>query len=144
MKFLYMPMKPNFTPCKTHSVIRKLGGSIRRRASSIIKKKSCLMTMGVRGGAVGWDTGLKAGELRARFPMVSVVFFIDIKFPAALWPWGRLSLRQKWAGMFQGGQGRTRRRADRLTNLMCRLPQPPGYITACTGIILLLVYLEFN
>jgi len=45
-----------------------------------------------RGGAVSGGTALQAGRLRFRFPMVSLEYFIDILLPAALWPWGRLSL----------------------------------------------------
>ena len=45
-----------------------------------------------RGGAVGWGTALQDGRSRVRFPMVSLEFFIDIILPAALWPWGWLSL----------------------------------------------------
>jgi hypothetical protein len=47
---------------------------------------------GARGGAVGWDTAIQAGRSRARFPMVPLDFFIHIILPAALWPWGWLSL----------------------------------------------------
>jgi hypothetical protein len=44
------------------------------------------------GGALDWGTALQAGRSRVRFPMVSLEFFIDITLPAALRPWGRLSL----------------------------------------------------
>ena len=47
---------------------------------------------GARCGTVGWGTVLQAGRSWARFPMVSLEFFIDIILPAALWPWGWLSL----------------------------------------------------
>jgi hypothetical protein len=40
----------------------------------------------------GGGTELQAGRSRVRFPTVSLEFFNDIILPAALRPWGRLSL----------------------------------------------------
>jgi hypothetical protein len=37
-------------------------------------------------------TTLQTGRSRDRFPMVSLEFLIDIILPAALWPWGGISL----------------------------------------------------
>jgi len=49
-------------------------------------------------------------------------FFIDKILPAALCPWSRLRLQQKWVpGIFPGGQKRPVRRTDNLTTYMCRL-----------------------
>jgi hypothetical protein len=45
-----------------------------------------------RGRVVGWGTMLQAGRSRVRFLIRSLDFSVDLTFPSALWPWGRLSL----------------------------------------------------
>ena len=48
-------------------------------------------------------TALQAGRSRVRFPMVSLEYFIDIILPAAIWPWGCLSLnRNEYEEYFLG------------------------------------------
>jgi hypothetical protein len=53
--------------------------------------------------AVRWGTTLQDGRSQVRILMVSLEFFDNLILPAALWPWGRLSLWQKWVpGIFTG------------------------------------------
>jgi len=53
---------------------------------------SVITCCGAHDSAVGWGTALQVGRSRVWFPMVSLEFFIDVTLPAALWPWGWLSL----------------------------------------------------
>jgi len=46
----------------------------------------------VQGHGVAQLVALQAGRSRVRFPIFSLKFFVDIIFPAAIWPWGWLIL----------------------------------------------------
>jgi hypothetical protein len=77
------------------------------------------------GSAVGWGTALQVGMSRVRFPVVSLEFFIYIILLSALWPWGGLSLSQKWVpGIFPEVK------VDNITTFLCRLSWNPGASTS--------------
>jgi hypothetical protein len=64
-------------------------------------------TTGACGSMV--EALLQAGRSRVRFPMRLLYFSVDLILPAALWPWGQLSLYQKWVpGIFLGLKGNWR------------------------------------
>jgi hypothetical protein len=93
--------------CSLELEVRILAGN--RVAYSMWQKCCILLSALVYIGGTwwrrGWGTALQTGRLRDRFPLVSLEFFIDIIFLAALWPWGRLSLQLKWVrGIFPGGK----------------------------------------
>jgi hypothetical protein len=53
-----------------------------------------------------WGTMLQAGRSLARFAMRWLDFSTDLILAAALWPWVRLSLKEKWVpGIFLGVDG---------------------------------------
>ena len=90
------------------------------------------------------NTAIHVVRLRARFPMVSLKFFIDLILPVAMWLCGRLSLQQKWVpGLSPEGLRRPVLRADNLATFMCRCSTNPGSLNqlessgpvqACVGV----------
>jgi hypothetical protein len=84
-----------------------------------------------------WGTALQTGSSRDRFSMLSLEFFIDIIRPAALWPWGSLSLSQKWGPEICPGEkvgrwvGLTTLPSSCAECLKICEPQRPGTLRAC-------------
>jgi hypothetical protein len=86
-------------------------------------------------------TGIGAnGRSRVRFPIMSFEFFIHIFLSAAIWPWGWLSLYQKWVPeILPGGKGG---RCVGLTTLQPSCadcleiwePHPSGNFRTCSGL----------
>ena len=81
---------------------------------------------------------------RVRFQLVSLEFFFDIILPMTLWPWGRLSLEQKWvSGIFRvdkGGRcvGMSTLPPSCTDRLEICEPQPSGTLRTCPGLMGLL------
>jgi hypothetical protein len=105
-----------------------------------------------RSDAVGLGTAIKAEKWRGRFPVVTLEFFMDIKFSAAHDPGvDSASNRNKYQEYFLRGYRRPVHRADNLTIFMYQVFRdlkastfwnPQGLKQACTGVLFL--YLCFT
>jgi hypothetical protein len=106
-----------------------------------------------------WSTGHSEGfcfslvnyatswKVAGSMPNEVIGFFIGLTLPAALWPWGLLSLKQKWVpGIFLGFNGGWHVRLSRLSakcgNL--NISQPYGPPWSVTEVVLLFLLSAFS
>jgi hypothetical protein len=81
---------PSSAEVKNGGSIPPLPHTSSRRSAQLLKyRENFTFTL---PSVVGWGTTLQPGRSRIRFPMRSLDFSIDLILPAAIWPWGRLSL----------------------------------------------------
>jgi hypothetical protein len=58
------------------------------------------------GTYTGWGTALQAWWSQVRLSKVSLLFFIDVTLPSALWPWiDSTSNKNEYQECFVGGKG---------------------------------------
>jgi hypothetical protein len=60
---------------------------------------------------------MQAGRSKIGFPMRSSHFSIDLIFPTALWPWGRLRVTEMTIGNLLGDKARPAHKADSLKTI---------------------------
>jgi hypothetical protein len=90
----HITLSKRYHPHK-YSVIKPEAGGSRflRNVGNYLLNNTVSHPMRPRGSIVGWGTMLQAGRSRDRVPVKWFFFFqIYLFLPAALWPWGPLSL----------------------------------------------------